>query len=576
MKTIATILASCVVGFCANQDIPPTSFKLAKAGAKDMPVSTTAPRSEQMETSMKAGDYLASRFAQNRHDWKQANAFLTPIIEAGQHSKALLQRSMVLAIGSGHTKDAIKTAQKFHDLYPKERNSVAQILLISDAIEREDYKQAHDLYKSLRVDRTTKFVSPFIEGWVQAGQGKLDVRDLRTNTIQLYHAILISDFLKDHSAIEKIVSRAIKVEGIDVSELERIADLYGHIGMDDKALELYNTIIEQAPHADSIKNKIKNLQSGENPPLFKKVTSARHGMAKAYHDIAGILHAENNDESARVFAHIALYLQPGMVDTTLLLGKINTAHGQYDEAISYYKSITRDDPNYLDAQHKIVDIHEDTKDYKKAYIYLKELYKEQKDVETIIRMGDLHRHQQKYEEAMTFYNKAIQEMNGEVPPEYWYLYYVRGIAYEQTDNWKKAEADLKVALQYQPDHPYVLNYLGYAWADRGENLQQAKQMIQRAVDLRPSDGYITDSLGWVMYKVRDYVNAVPVLERAVELRPYDPTINDHLGDAYWKVGRTMEAKFQWNRAVNHSDDDEQKETIGKKLVSGLPTDEVEH
>ncbi len=124
-----------------------------------------------------------------------------------------------------------------------------------------------------------------------------------------------------------------------------------------------------------------------------------------------------------------------------------------------------------------------------------------------------------------------------------------------------------------PNNPYVLNYLGYAWADQGVNLQESLAMIQKAVELKPTDGYITDSLGWVLYKQKDYPRAVSVLERAVELLPYDPTINDHLGDAYWQVGRRLEARFQWERAKNHSEDQKQIETIKEKLISG-PTDDT--
>lgn len=167
------------------------------------------------------------------------------------------------------------------------------------------------------------------------------------------------------------------------------------------------------------------------------------------------------------------------------------------------------------------------------------------------------------------YNRAVDVMGGKVPEEYWHVYYIRGIAYEQTDNWEAAEKDLTTALSYQPNHPYVLNYLGYSWADKGVNLDKATSMIQKAVDVRPTDGYITDSLGWVMFRNSDYKSAVSVLERAVELLPYDPTINDHLGDAYWKVGRKLEARFQWERAKNHSKDEEQIGTIVNKLKSGL-------
>jgi tetratricopeptide (TPR) repeat protein len=150
------------------------------------------------------------------------------------------------------------------------------------------------------------------------------------------------------------------------------------------------------------------------------------------------------------------------------------------------------------------------------------------------------------------------------------------MSYEQDGQWKKAEADLQAALAFQPDHPYVLNYLGYAWADQGTHLQEALEMIEKAVELRPGDGYITDSLGWVYYRMGRYKDAVPYLEQAVELMPYDPTINDHLGDAYWKVGRRLEAEFQWRRAKNHAEDETLILAIEQKLVDGLEDERVKH
>ena len=105
--------------------------------------------------------------------------------------------------------------------------------------------------------------------------------------------------------------------------------------------------------------------------------------------------------------------------------------------------------------------------------------------------------------------------------------------------------------------------------DQGINLDQARKMIERAVKLRPNDGYIVDSLGWVLYRLRDFEGAVGNLERAVELRPNDPTINDHLGDAYWRVGRYTEARFQWQRALTLKPDDDQISAIEDKLLRGL-------
>ena len=94
-------------------------------------------------------------------------------------------------------------------------------------------------------------------------------------------------------------------------------------------------------------------------------------------------------------------------------------------------------------------------------------------------------------------------------------------------------------------------------------------MIEKAVEGQPNDGYITDSLGWVLYRLGDPVGAVPHMERAVELMPLDPIINDHLGDVLWAVGRLREAEFQWRRALSFEPEEKDAARIRKKLEFGL-------
>jgi Flp pilus assembly protein TadD len=152
------------------------------------------------------------------------------------------------------------------------------------------------------------------------------------------------------------------------------------------------------------------------------------------------------------------------------------------------------------------------------------------------------------------------------------IFYFRGICYERSKQWPRAEADLKKALELYPDQPLVLNYLGYSWVDQGTNLDEGMNMIRRAVEQRPDDGYIVDSLGWANFRIGNYDEAVKDLERAVELKPDDPTINDHLGDAYWRVGRVLEARFQWTHARDLKPEPEDMPKIEAKLKSGLPDD----
>jgi len=96
-------------------------------------------------------------------------------------------------------------------------------------------------------------------------------------------------------------------------------------------------------------------------------------------------------------------------------------------------------------------------------------------------------------------------------------------------------------------------------------------MIKKAVDLRPSDGYIVDSLGWAYYQLGQYDDSVREMERAISLKPEDPVLNDHLGDAYWRVGRKLEATFQWTHARDMNPDPELLAAVREKLLKGLPS-----
>ncbi|MEM6741720.1 MAG: hypothetical protein AAF646_16545, partial [Pseudomonadota bacterium] len=125
------------------------------------------------------------------------------------------------------------------------------------------------------------------------------------------------------------------------------------------------------------------------------------------------------------------------------------------------------------------------------------------------------------------------------------------------------------ALELNPGQPSVLNYLGYSFVEMRTNLEEAMQMIREAVAARPDSGHIVDSLGWGLYRLGEYEEAVVHMERAAELLPVDPIINDHLGDVYWAVGRKVEAQFQWHRALSFDPEPEDAERIRRKLEVGL-------
>jgi Flp pilus assembly protein TadD len=192
-------------------------------------------------------------------------------------------------------------------------------------------------------------------------------------------------------------------------------------------------------------------------------------------------------------------------------------------------------------------------------------------------LGNIERGRKKFADCVVTYSQGvdalpkIDDKAGEDKANAVYYYY-RGICEERSKQWSKAEADMRKALELQPEQPHVLNYLGYSWIDQGINLDEGMKMIKRAVDQRPDDGYIVDSLGWAYFRIGNYEDAVKNLERAIDLKPEDPTINDHLGDAYWRVGRTLEAKFQWSHARDLKPEPEDLPKIEAKIANGLPED----
>jgi Flp pilus assembly protein TadD len=190
------------------------------------------------------------------------------------------------------------------------------------------------------------------------------------------------------------------------------------------------------------------------------------------------------------------------------------------------------------------------------------------DLEAVTALGNVQRGRKQFAECADAYSKGIDSIKTSEKPN-WVIYYFRGICFERSKQWPKAELDMKTALELSPDQPLVLNYLGYSWIDQGVHLDDGMKMIQRAVEQRADDGYIVDSLGWAYYRIGNYEEAVKHLERAVELKPEDPTINDHLGDAYFRIGRVLEARFQWSHARDLKPEAEDLPKIEDKLKTGV-------
>ena len=243
---------------------------------------------------------------------------------------------------------------------------------------------------------------------------------------------------------------------------------------------------------------------------------------------------------------------------------------RYDRALAAYQKVPASSPLRVNADmEEAVSLQQlDRKD--EAMAKLKAVVAaDPKNYDAIVTLGNLYRANSDFANAAASYDQAIALLPNPGPGN-WRIFYYDGISHERLKQWDVAEKLFRKSLALSPNEASVLNYLGYSMIEKKINLTEALDMVKKAVELKPNDGYITDSLGWAYYQLGDYEQALVHCERAVELLPADPIIAEHLGDVYWRVGRTLEAKFQWQHAKDNKPEPEDLKRIEDKLKNGLP------
>lgn len=345
------------------------------------------------------------------------------------------------------------------------------------------------------------------------------------------------------------------------------AEILGQVGHAQDAINLLQSAFENT--SDPEIQKLIDALTDDRALPFKSISDPTEGIAEVFFTIADAFGSEYADISALHYARVAQALRPDHGETLLLTAGILEELDRLQMARAVYEQIQPDSYGYLTAVRGIAETLRSSGDFAGAIEVLEGLRAAFPDDPMVhLSLGDVFRQQKAYDEAARTYSDAINRMGG-AHVQLWYAHYVRGISYERLKEWTKAEADFRRSLALRPDQPQVLNYLGYSLVERREKLDEALDMIERAVSAQPGSGYIVDSLGWVYYRLGRFEEAVAPMEHAVALLPTDPIVNDHLGDVYWKVGREYEARFQWRRALSFDPEEGEADRIRRKLDVGL-------
>jgi tetratricopeptide (TPR) repeat protein len=381
------------------------------------------------------------------------------------------------------------------------------------------------------------------------------------------HAGMIYDLAGNEKEAGKRFERAHKADSSALRVVEAYGSWLSRNKSPQEALTVYEAFDKVLPRHPLVVEAMKKLKAGEKLPLL--ISSAQAGAAEALYGLGASLGRRGGEDLGLVYLQLSLYLAPSHSLALLSLADLYESLKKPELAIKIYERVPASSPLHRNAAIQMaanLDALERAEEAEKRL--QAEIKLRPDDIEAIMALGNVLRGHKKFAECGDVYSKGIAQ-TAKPEKSNWVMFYFRGICYERSKQWQKAEADLKKALDLFPEQPHVLNYLGYSWIDQGINLDEGMAMIKKAVQQRPDDGYIVDSLGWAYYRIGNYEEAVKQLDRAIELKPEDPTINDHLGDAYWRVGRELEAKFQWAHARDLKPDPDELPKIEEKLKNGL-------
>lgn len=531
------------------------------------------PAAAQEEVDGSAGAFLAARVAASENDFREAARWYDRLIATGMNDPLTLEGAVISHLSLGQMDRAAELARQL--VQKGGRSQTAFIALLADQAAREDFA---GLIADTQAGRSVgRLVDDLVIAWASLGDGRMSDALNAFDTLAatpgleafgLYHKALalasVGDFegadaiLSGREAGEIALMRRGAIAHVQVlSQLERNTD----------ALALLERAFgtEADPQLDALRAR---LAAGEPIP-FDIVRNATDGIAEAFFTLATALRGEAEDGYTLIYARVTGHLRPDHAEARLLAGGLLEKLDQNALAGEVYATITADNPAYhvaevgradtLIAEGKVDAALEVLQALTRSHGHL---------VEVQAAMADALRRQERFADAIPYYTAALDRVT-EMVQRHWTLFYSRGIANERAGNWPEAEADFRRALELNPDQPQVLNYLGYSFVDRGENLDEALGMIERAVAAQPDAGYIIDSLAWALFRLGRYEEALEPMERAALLEPVDPVVTDHLGDVYWAVGRKLEARFQWHRALSFDPTEKDAQRIRRKLEVGL-------
>src|SRR3954469_24953615 len=459
--------------------------------------SAQFPSKHDLKSLTTSGSYLAARHASVERDANSAAAFYRSALRSDPKNNELLDRAFISSLADGDIEEAVKLADRI--LTQDKSNRVARLVVGVRDLKQKKYATAQiNINQSIR-GPITDLIATLLSAWASYGSGdtKVAIANIDKLTGPEWYPIfkdLHSGMILELANREKDAgARLERAYKLDDSML-RVADAYARWSSRSKdaaaATAIYEAFDKKLPRHPLVQEGLRETRAGKK--LSPLVDSAQAGAAEALYGIGATLTRRGGEDLALVYLQLALYLQPNHSMALLSLADLYESVKKPQMAIKIYERMPANSPLKRNAQIQLATNLDAADRSDEAIKILKGVTAEDpKDIEAIMALGNIERGRKKFSDCSVTYSRALEALPASSSEKNsWISYYYRGICEERSKQWTKAEADMRKALELQPEQPHVLNYLGYSWIDQGVNLDEGMKMIKRAVDQRPDDGYI--------------------------------------------------------------------------------------
>ncbi len=523
-------------------------------------------------------NYLSGIISQNNENISESvKYFSLSKILIGKHDEYLKKQVLALTL-DGQVQKSINLIKKNID-----KNNTnffeAKLLLLINNFKKRKFDQNIELLNELKIYGDYNNYQFIIHGVLKNYNDLFITREINgKNKSNFGKLSLINEafkycYLNKPETNSKFISLISSSEG----DYTRYLFFYLHNLIENNDFESAKQISKTLNFLDGglLINQSKQWLDKLNYDKFNQFFSCKNEadiLAEFLFLISNFYAAEKDFEKSNFYLNISNYLNPKFYFNLTHLLENYLENKNYKLTKKILKNLGEEDEIYywykLKKNYQII-YDEESPDQALNYIEVK--FKEYSDpsIKIIYDMANIYNRSERFKQSIKYYSEVLKKINKN-SEAYADVLYKRGSSYERLGEYESSDKDLLKSLTIKPNDPYVLNYLGYGWLERGYKIQEAIDMLNKAYNQKQNDPFIIDSVGWGYYLIGDFVNAEIFLRKAIQLMPNDPIVNDHYGDVLWKLNRKIQAKYYWQNSFNSKEaENELKVNIKKKLLIGL-------